>query len=184
MLNEEDYVDRWVENVKRAPAPFDEIIIVDGGSSDGTAKRLRGHGLTVVERLFQDDFADQRNFGAELCKTDWMIELDADEMMTFPLIGGLRDIVADAERAEMDCVGIGRINFHDGVMVAGPGYKGLDYQYRLHNRRCRWQGIVHEEVVGYRHRYELKILDGQFIVHDKESARHNERNNYYRGIAP
>ena len=183
MLNERAYVDRWTECVRRANC-FDQIVVVDGGSTDGTSERLCELGIPVISRAFQNHFSEQRNFAAEQCSNDWIFELDADEIPSQPLFAGLQDIVRDAERAEMDCVGIARFNFLDGTLVAGPGWKGLDYQYRLHSKNCRWRGAVHEELTGYRCRYELKIDDGHFLIHDKTRERYEAQNNYYRTLTP
>jgi glycosyltransferase involved in cell wall biosynthesis len=188
MLDEAGYVDRWAETIKRAKAfntPFDQVIVVDGGSSDDTVKRLRAWGgVTVITRAFSNDYAAQRNFGIEQCRTDWICELDADESLSAPLLAGLRVIAVDAERDRVDCVGIPRLNFIDDVLVAGPGHRGLDYQYRLHRRSCYWRGVVHEEIDGYQARVELAIEDGHFITHSKSSERHMRQNEYYRTLAP
>lgn len=182
MLNEIDHVDRWVAGIKRIGDIFCETLVVDGGSADGTADRLREHGIPVIGRQFRDHFADQRNFAVEQCTADWIFQLDADEIASQPLIGGLPAIVEDAGRAGVDCVGIARLNFIDDMLIAGPGHRGLDYQYRLHSRRCHWRGAVHEEVTNYRARYELRLDDGQFIIHDKKSQRHADRNRYYETL--
>ncbi len=184
MLDEAAYVDRWLAAWQRVKDPFDRVVVVDGGSTDGTPERLRAAGVCVVERPLRNHFGDQRNFGAEQCETDWIFELDADEIPSMPLLGGLAAVVDDAIRADVDCVGIARLNFIDGVLVAGPGHKGLDYQYRLHNRRCHWRGAVHEEITDYRARYELTVADGHFIIHDKDAVRHAARNAYYKTIMP
>lgn len=182
MLNESAYVDRWAKTIERAHAigvPFDQVVVVDGGSADDTVERLGRRGVAVTVRPFADNFAEQRNFGVELCHTDWVFEIDADEYPATPLIAGLKDIARDADRALVDAVGIARLNLLDGHLVPGPGHCGLDYQYRLHRRECRWQGAVHEEITGYRNRIELSFVDGHMLVHDKSTKRHQERNAYY-----
>jgi glycosyltransferase involved in cell wall biosynthesis len=186
MLNEAEYVDRWLEVLPRMAqfGAFDHVVVIDGGSKDGTQDKLRAAGVTVVERAFANHFADQRNFAVEHCRTDWIFELDADEIPSTPLLAGLRDIARDADKSGEDSVGFVRLNVIDDVLVASPGHKGLDYQYRLHNRRCHWRGAVHEEVVGYRSRFEQPWRDGHFIIHDKRSGRHAERNAYYGTLTP
>ena len=56
----------------------DEILVVDGGSSDATVAIARRHGCRVVERRF-DSFARQRNHAIGLASCDWILSLDADE---------------------------------------------------------------------------------------------------------
>lgn len=184
MLDEVPYLERWAEGLRRIPDVFDEVLVVDGGSQDGTAERLRALGIAVAHRTFSGHFADQRNHGLGLLRSEWVFELDADEVPSVPLLGGLRAICRDADRAQMDVVGIPRLNFLDGRLVASPGHKGLDYQYRLHRRSCSWRGAVHEEVVGYRARYELELREGHYLLHDKASARHEARNAYYGTLSP
>jgi glycosyltransferase involved in cell wall biosynthesis len=184
MLNESDYVARWAESVRRIPNVFDRLLVVDGGSSDATRERLRDVGIESIPRTFENHFADQRNYGLQHIGTDWVLEVDADELVSAPLLGGLPAIVADAERSTADCIGVPRLNLLDGQLVAGPGHKGLDFQYRIHRTSCRWRGAVHEEVVGYRARYELRLDDGHFLIHDKTNERHRARNEYYGTIRP
>ena len=184
MLDEIDYAQRWAKSVLRFSGSFDRIQVIDGGSKDGTLEKLRELGIEVVSHSFENHFADQRNFGCEQIGTDWILELDADEIASSPLLGGLRAIVADTERAGMDCVGIPRLNLIDDKLTEGPGHKRLDYQYRLHHRSCHWRGAVHEEIADYRARRELHIVEGQYLIHDKSSARHAARNQYYQTIRP
>lgn len=180
MLDEALYVRRWISAVKRVPDAFDSVLVVDGGSVDGTPNVLREFGVPVVKRTFPRDFADQRNFALSLVETDWVLEVDADEVPSVPLLAGCRTIATDADEAGVDVVGVPRLNFIDDALVAGTGHRGLDYQYRLHRARCCWRGAVHEEVVGYRERVELRLEDGHFLTHDKTSARHEVRNAHYK----
>lgn len=184
MLNEADFVQRWASSIRKIEHVFDRILVIDGGSTDATARMLSDLQLDVEIRPFDGHFANQRNLGGDMLGTDWIFELDADEQIPAPLLGGLRKIAEDAELAGIDVAGIPRLNFIDGILVAGPGHCGLDYQYRLHRSTCKWRGAVHEEITGYRARFELNVIDGHFILHDKTSARHAARNDYYRTLRP
>lgn len=184
MLDEEAYVPRWLEGLRAFRSIFGQVLVVDGGSTDRTADLLRDAGAVVVSRAFPGHFADQRNFALDQLATDWVLELDADELASPPLLGGLPALIADAERSGNDVLGVPRLNFLDGQLVAGPGHLGLDFQYRIHRRACRWRGAVHEEVVGYRARCELRIEDAHYILHNKTSARHAARNQYYDALRP
>ncbi len=59
----------------------DEIILVDDNSTDKTLEIARIYKARVFERLLQDDFAVQRNYGLEKAKGDWVLFIDADEVV-------------------------------------------------------------------------------------------------------
>lgn len=60
----------------------DELIIVDTGSTDGTAELARSCGAAVHHFDWIDDFAAARNFAFAQCTGDWIIWLDADDVIT------------------------------------------------------------------------------------------------------
>lgn len=182
MLDEADYLPRWMNSLQQFRDIFTETVIIDGGSRDASSIILRGSWVRVVSRRFEGDFSAQRNFGIDQCQADWVLELDADEIAATALLHGLHEIARGADQHEVDCIGIPRLNFIDDRLVAGPGTRGLDFQYRLHRQHCRWQRPVHEEIVGWRNCIELKVEHGHFLIHDKTSARHEARNAYYRSI--
>ncbi len=60
----------------------DEIIVVDTGSTDGTAEIARGLGAVVIPYVWRDDFSHARNFSVEHAGGDWVLFLDADEVIS------------------------------------------------------------------------------------------------------
>ena len=78
----------------------DEIVVVDDMSTDATADVCRRHGARVVQRCF-DNFADQANFGLAHVTGDWVLTLDADEVVTPELAREIRDTLA----AQPECAG-------------------------------------------------------------------------------
>lgn len=63
-----------------APA-VDEIVIVDTGSTDRTIEIAREFGATVVERAWTGSFSDARNVSFDAATGDWLMFLDADEVL-------------------------------------------------------------------------------------------------------
>ena len=63
------------------------IVVVDSGSTDGTLEILREDPrIEIYYRAF-DTFADQCAFGLGLIQTQWVLSLDADNVVTDELIG-------------------------------------------------------------------------------------------------
>jgi tetratricopeptide (TPR) repeat protein len=63
-----------------APA-VDEIIVVDTGSTDSTIEIARSFGARVIEFPWTGSFSEARNVSFEAASGDWLIYLDADEIL-------------------------------------------------------------------------------------------------------
>ena len=74
-----------------APA-VDEIVIVDTGSTDRTIEIAKSFGAKVIERPWTGSFADARNASFEAASTDWIMYLDADEVLVADDVGRLRTL--------------------------------------------------------------------------------------------
>ena len=59
----------------------DEMVVVDTGSTDGTVDVALSHGARVGEFVWTDDFSEARNHAISLCGGDWVLVLDADELL-------------------------------------------------------------------------------------------------------
>ena len=73
-------------SLKRAIASIesfsDEIVVVDGGSTDGTESVVRSHPKCLyLRRSFEGNFAAQKNFGFDHASGAWILELDDDEVV-------------------------------------------------------------------------------------------------------
>lgn len=73
----------------------DELVVVDTGSSDGTAELLAEHGARVFERAWDDDFAAARNRGLEEVRTSHVLWLDADDRMEAGDVARIRDAIRE-----------------------------------------------------------------------------------------
>jgi glycosyltransferase involved in cell wall biosynthesis len=118
----------------------DEIVVVDGGSRDGTVALARGLGARVVERAFTD-FADQRNFALGHATQDWVFMVDADERVT----PALRDEIARAVRdPAFAAYRVPHLDYMFGRWIRHGGWYP-QYHLRLARRdRSRWDRPVHE----------------------------------------
>ena len=66
-----------------AAAPMvDEIVVVDTGSSDATIEIASSFGARVIEHPWTGSFSEARNVSFEAATGDWLLYLDADEVLT------------------------------------------------------------------------------------------------------
>jgi len=79
---------RLREVLSSVQAVADDIVVVDSGSTDGTLDIVREFGVRLAVREF-DNFREQREYALSLCRHDWVLELDSDEVVSTELFGRL-----------------------------------------------------------------------------------------------
>lgn len=80
-FNEEKIIEKCLEKL----GSFDEIIVVDSGSTDNTVSICESFGAKVIYRKF-DNFGLQKQFALDQTKNGWTLSLDADEVLSEALI--------------------------------------------------------------------------------------------------
>jgi glycosyltransferase involved in cell wall biosynthesis len=122
----------------------DEMLVVDSGSSDGTAELAAKNGARVMQKEWLG-FGRQKQFAVEAARHDWVLCLDADERVSEPLRASiLTALAAPAAQA----YAMPRCNRFMGRWLRhGEGYP--DWSLRLFDRRhARWSDDpVHERII-------------------------------------
>ena len=85
--NNADTLDRCLAAVDWA----EEIVVLDSGSTDGTVEIAHRHGARVATHRF-DDYGPQKQRAIDSAKLDWILNLDADEILS----PGTREIIERA----------------------------------------------------------------------------------------
>jgi len=80
-LNEERIIQKTLSKLYWC----DEIVIVDSGSTDNTVAICEQFGCTVYSRQF-DGYGPQKQFAVSMANNDWILCIDADEVLTDGLI--------------------------------------------------------------------------------------------------
>lgn len=73
--NEEERLPKAIQSVS---GWVDEILVIDSGSEDNTVEIAKNLGAKVTFNKWQG-FGQQKKFGENLCKNDWILNIDADE---------------------------------------------------------------------------------------------------------
>ena len=92
-LNEE----RMIERVVRAAfLVADEVVIVDSGSTDRTKELAEAAGAAGFNQPWLGHGA-QKRAAEDRCRNNWLLDLDADEIVTEELAASIRGLFADGE---------------------------------------------------------------------------------------
>ena len=137
-LNEERNLARCLDSVKDVA---DEIIIVDSHSTDNTVDIARGYGAKVIAQDFMG-YGEQKNFATQQAAHDWILSLDADEVLTPALQKSILEI---KNGPKCDLYEIPRLTNYCGKWIHHCGWYP-DLQTRLYNRTAgQWvEKKVHE----------------------------------------
>jgi len=120
----------------------DEIVVVDGCSTDSTVEVAEKFGAKVYRRRPWGYPDPDRMFAVRKCRSEWVLYLDTDELPSRSLMKDLSWIISEAEAGNVHGFLIRRYDIIDGELIlhAQPGY-----QLRLYRRdRVLYKGIVHE----------------------------------------
>ncbi len=88
--NEEQHIERVLENVKE----FDEVILVDSGSHDKTLEIAQRFANVVIHHQPWFGYAKQKAFALSQCKNLWVLNLDADELLSDELKNDIKNAIA------------------------------------------------------------------------------------------
>lgn len=107
-LNERDYLPHVLKTLRFC----DQIVIVDGGSTDGTLPFLRGYRdggrscpdslpeIVLIEEPWQHDYARQRQVALDASPSDaWILKWDCDELASESFIHNIRGVLEAAPGA-------------------------------------------------------------------------------------
>lgn len=103
--NEADRLPRTLEAVRSLS---DDIVVVDSGSTDGTQDIARTAGARVIDNPWPG-YGKQKRFAEEQCQHDWLLNIDADEVIPPHLADEIRAELANPARADAYRIAIAEI---------------------------------------------------------------------------
>jgi len=137
--NEEKNIGRCLDSVSWC----DEWIVIDDLSQDKTIDIAKKKGASVFTHTMYDDFSEQRNFGLEKAKGDWILFIDADERVSSAL---WYEIMQHTSESIADTIGY-YVKRQDTMWgrILKHGETGNVILLRLAKKGSgKWEGRVHE----------------------------------------
>lgn len=108
-----DEADRIGTTIRAARDLTDDLVVVDSGSADDTVSVAEALGARVLHRDWEG-YGPQKRFAEEQCRHDWMLNLDADEVMPANLSSEIRALFAPEG-------GPGKDGYRIGIRETFPG---------------------------------------------------------------
>lgn len=138
--NEEDVLARCLDCVR---VIADEIIIVDTGSVDATKQIARQYTNKVYDFVWTDDFSAARNFSFQKATMDYILWLDADDVISPENQQRLLELKKDLDPA-VDMVMLKYDVAFDEFGKPTMSYNRERIIKRIQN--FRWMGEIHEAI--------------------------------------
>jgi glycosyltransferase involved in cell wall biosynthesis len=169
---------------------YDELIIVDGGSTDSTREIGASYGAKIVESKWSGNYSKQRNIYLRKIKTDWVFVIDSDEFCDRKTLELLKYIKESGNEIEADNFQLLRrwiSPFSNRHFISSYPYS-VDWQIRLfrYHEELYYEGQVHEMLIGHAspsiaatvpHIYHLDL----FLT---ERVKRSEKVHRYRQASP
>lgn len=165
--NEEAVLKRCLSSVRGIA---DEIVIADTGSTDNTKEIAKSFTDRVYDYVWTDDFAAARNFSFSKATGDYVMWLDADDVIEGKNVRLFKELKKQLERRAPD---VAMCRYDIGFDESGtPAFSY--YRERILKRAAGflWQGFVHECIQPHG-----EILYSEAAVSHRKIAEGNPRRN-------
>jgi glycosyltransferase involved in cell wall biosynthesis len=163
-LNEAAQISQAVRDLSWA----NEVIVVDGGSNDGTPSIAEASGAHVI-LLPGQTIAAQRNAGIEAARNRWILALDADERATAQLRAEVSQVVAGRNPTHAAYRMKFRNHYLGRELRYGPW--GRDWHVRLFTNERRYVcHRVHEHLEAID---DVGALTGPIVHHPYRDLAHH-----------
>ena len=162
-LNEEIHLERCLENVLKLTS---QIVVVDCFSTDKTLEIANNYGVTVLHRTWDGSHSTQVNWAlnqlaALPIKTDWVIRIDADEVLTPELVSQIKNTLIETPNEVNGISCIRKIKFQGKLIrFGGVGSNRVMrlFRYGFGQSESRWMD-EHIKVQGHTMALESILID-------------------------
>lgn len=160
--NEEACLKKCLSSIKDA---VDEIIIVDTGSTDKTKELAGEYTEKIYDYKWQFDFSKARNFSFDKASSEYIIWLDADDVVPTETIEKIKEWKEKGEAC--DCMFCKYITSFDENNK--PLFEFFRERIVKNSPLLRWSDPVHEVI----------IPAGKIVYNNEIVVYHNKKNKHY-----
>ena len=160
--NEDRTLGNLLERVYSSMDSEDEIVILDDFSGNPKTQEIlseysKKDNVKLYQHALDRNYGAHKNYGNELCKKDFIFQLDGDECPSSTLILNIKSIIEANPEIELFAV--------PRIIVNWPDPQGRIY--KNDPKRIRWNRRLHEKLEGYI-KFTALPLDYEFsLYHDK-----------------
>ncbi len=173
--NEAERLPRCLQSLNHA---FDELIVVDTGSTDATKTIALSFGAQVLSFPWCDDFSAARNHALAAATGDWILSIDADEHLDSESLRSLRSAISQQHAGAMT------VRLDELLDDGGHYFERMTRLFRRHPL-VRFEGRIHEQITPSLARCGFTSADAEVtlthdgyqsaVVEQKDKLRRNER---------
>ena len=197
--NERTQLEQLLNTLFKRKREQDEIVVqCDKGNTTPSVyqvlKTFNSYSnFKVIEFPLNSDFASFKNNLKKHCSGDWIIQVDADEMLGDILIDNIPNIIES--NPHNDVYLVPRVNTVKGLTqehiqqwgwnVNEKGWVNWpDYQWRILRNipEINWINKVHERLDGFKTYAPLPETEELAIHHPKDIKRQEKQNKFYNNL--
>ncbi|WP_143314746.1 glycosyltransferase [Clostridium sp. HBUAS56017] len=174
--NEEKNLSKTLDALKALDGKIDyEIVIVDTGSEDSTIDIASKYTERVYEHPWSGNFAEMRNISLKYCEGEWILVLDADEVLETP-----EELISFFMDGRSEFFNSATVNIKNIISVKDKNYvMGSLFRLFKNISSFKFNGRIHEQPILTEPLGNTKIsfLHNGYSRADYELVRYkNERN--------
>lgn len=162
-VNQARKIKRTIEAVKTLT---DDIVVVDSGSTDDTREVARMAGARVYERAWTG-YSEQKNFGNDHARYDWILSIDDDEVISPELAQNIQ--ATFSQRPSFDAYDLPFRTVFCGQLIRFGGWNPESHVRLFDRTKIQWNTDAVHEGLTLLPQHSIGKLQGYVLHYTVES---------------